>query len=289
MRYMGGKGRIAKHIVPILRAIRKQPYVDREGGTPIVQMYVEPFIGGASIFEQMDNPRLGSDLNPYLIALLKAVRDGWEPPADIDVAMYNMAKANQDKLPAHLIGFIGFGATFGAKWFGGYARGNDHKGNPRNYPDEMRRSLLKTAPLIQGAMLVSQPYDKLPIPPGSLIYCDPPYMGTTEYRDKDFDTYSFWQWADQKVDEGHTVLVSEYTPPPKAERRYWKTLWSGTVPDPMRNLKKAHGGSVEPKERPVERLFMRGLGHPSNNVSAMRLTKLLGKTMAQLDQEGWNQ
>ncbi len=50
------------------------------------------------------------------------------------------------------------------------------------------------------------------IPANSLIYCDPPYVNTTGYRDKiDHDT--FWQWCRDKAKEGHTVFISSEIAP----------------------------------------------------------------------------
>ncbi len=45
-----------------------------------------------------------------------------------------------------------------------------------------------------------------------MIYCDPPYEGTTKYKDA-FDHSKFWQWCRDKSNEGHIVFVSEYNAP----------------------------------------------------------------------------
>ena len=55
-------------------------------------------------------------------------------------------------------------------------------------------------------------YQDLEIPEKSLIYCDPPYRGTTGYK-TGFDNDLFWQWCRDKTTEGHTVLLSEYSAP----------------------------------------------------------------------------
>lgn len=272
MRYLGGKSRLVKHIVPIMLAARKPG-----------QLWVEPFVGGGSVFEAVENPRLGGDLNQYVIALLKAVRDGWVPPSNVDEGMYRIVKANPEKFPPHMVGFVGLGASFGAKWFGGYARGAN-RGGERNFADEMKRALLKAAPGLQGAMMMHASYDALPIPPGRhIFYCDPPYFGASEYKDKKFDTYQFWDWCEDRVKDGHTVFVSEYTPPPAMYRHFWTEVWSGQVPDPLRNLKKSHGRSIEDKPRPTERLFVRGLHHTKEPSSpGKRMQAVLGKSLAEI-------
>ena len=49
-------------------------------------------------------------------------------------------------------------------------------------------------------------YDQVKIKPNSIIYCDPPYLGTAKY-DEIFDHRVFLNWcADQKV----PVFISEY-------------------------------------------------------------------------------
>ena len=50
MGYMGGKHRIAKDIVKILRTHRK-----------LGQLYIEPFVGGGSVISLMDGEREASD------------------------------------------------------------------------------------------------------------------------------------------------------------------------------------------------------------------------------------
>jgi site-specific DNA-adenine methylase len=58
MQYLGGKSRLAKKIVAILENLR----------TP-GQVYLEPFIGGGSVFSLMSDPKIGSDLHEDLILL----------------------------------------------------------------------------------------------------------------------------------------------------------------------------------------------------------------------------
>lgn len=62
-----------------------------------------------------------NDAHPYLMEMWKALQQGWEPPDIVTEAEYQYIKAHKDEDPA-LTAFVGFGCTFGAKWFGGYAR-----------------------------------------------------------------------------------------------------------------------------------------------------------------------
>ena len=66
----------------------------------------------------------------------KALQQGWEPPDLVTFEDYEYVRAHQDENPA-LTAFVGFGCTFGAKWFGGYAR--DVRGGVR--PNRMLEGL----------------------------------------------------------------------------------------------------------------------------------------------------
>lgn len=52
-------------------------------------------------------------------------------------------------------------------------------------------------------------YRKVPIPDGSVVYCDPPYKGTQKYI-HEFDHEVFYQWA---LSRPFPVFISEYNMP----------------------------------------------------------------------------
>lgn len=84
MKYMGSKSRIAKYIVPIL-----QECIDSNN----VTTYIEPFVGGANIIDKIRcQERIGSDINPYLIALLKRVQEGKPLLDEVSKDTYNLGK-----------------------------------------------------------------------------------------------------------------------------------------------------------------------------------------------------
>jgi len=208
MIYMGSKARIAKHILPIILK-------DRKPG----QWYVEPFVGGANIIDKVDGLRLGADSHPYLILRLKAMQTGWMPPEIITEHDYNAIKSDPNAYPPELVGYVGFSLSFGAKWFGGWGRcrrGDDYVG-------QALRNHIKQVPLIQDVLFVHSHYQELGIPPQSIVYCDPPYAGTTKYKD-DFHHGNFWRWCDKIIEDGHTVFVSEYAAPD-----HWKCVWEGAI------------------------------------------------------------
>lgn len=202
---MGSKRRLAKHLLPIILKDRK------EG-----QWYVEPFVGGANMIENVDGNRLGADVNKYLVACLKLIRDNPDSLPDlITEDEYNEAK-DSDFISDGLKGYIGFAMSFGGKFFGGYRRDKaGTAGDIENMKTQSRRSknaALKQSALIQNVWFVNKSYTDLVIPPDAIVYCDPPYANTTKYR-SDFDHDAFWQWVRETASNGHRVYVSEYEAP----------------------------------------------------------------------------
>lgn len=53
-------------------------------------------------------------------------------------------------------------------------------------------------------------YQAVVIPPDSVVYCDPPYKGTAEYKDGGFDYPRFYNWLRTR---DYPVWVSEYAMP----------------------------------------------------------------------------
>ncbi len=209
MKCLGGKTRVAKHILPIM--------LEARGDRP----WVEPFVGGANMIDKVDGRRIGNDIHPYLIALLRAVQEGWVPPTRISQEEYYAIKKAPQKYPNELVGFVGFLCSFAGGWFQGYARGNDlirRNTSPTidskktNYAERGSRVLVKQAEKFVGIDFRCGDYFKMEIPPHSLIYCDPPYVGKKQYKNR-IDQEQFWDWCREKKAEGHLVYVSEHSAP----------------------------------------------------------------------------
>lgn len=175
--------------------------------------WVEPFAGGMNVIDKVSGLRIANDDHYYLIALFEAVSKGWEPPSIVLEEEYNSIRTNQNtgKYPPYLVGFVGFGCSYSGKWWGGYARGNDVVGRPRNYANESKRNLLKQAPKLNGITFVCGDYRDLIIPENAIVYADPPYANTTRYKSK-FDHVDFWNWC-RRVRQNHRLYISEYNAP----------------------------------------------------------------------------
>ena len=127
MKYVGSKNRLAKDLVPII-----QSYIDKYNITD----YYEHFCGGANIIDKIKcQNKYGSDIHPYLIALLKQTQiDTSVFPETISEDEYRLVRDNKEAYPDWYVGLVGFCASYNAKWFGGYANKVRTKiGSIRNY------------------------------------------------------------------------------------------------------------------------------------------------------------
>lgn len=199
MRYMGGKVRIANDIASILNAFTW-------GGQH--RPFVSLFCGGCAIESKVKaDLKICNDIHPYLIAMWRALQEGWIPPDAISREEYYQIKANPDVDPP-LTGFVGFGCSFGGKWWGGYAK--DKRGD--DYCGQAKRGVLKDLEGLRDTMFLRMDYRQVAIPVGAVVYCDCPYHNTTTYSTK-FDSVGFWDYMRWLNDCGHLVFVSEQSCP----------------------------------------------------------------------------
>jgi len=188
MRYQGGKSRIAKPIAQII--------MQAAGG----DCFVSLFCGSCAVESKVQgfSRKILNDRHEYLIAMLQGVQQGYNLPEHITPEQYQYIRENKDADPV-LAGFVGFGCSFGGKWFGGYARNK----TGTNYAEQSKRSLLKDMATLQDAQFVCGDYRHLCIPQNSVIYADPPYNNTTGYAGDMFDTTEFWIAMRLLADLGH--------------------------------------------------------------------------------------
>lgn len=198
MQYLGGKHRLAKKLVAAIRA---------EVGDLEVW---EPFCGGLSMTVEFAKTSRGtaSDAHPALMSLYAACRAGWDPPESVSEEEYKAAKTLPDSDPFKA--FVGFGCFFGGKWFGGYAR----SGPIRSYAAASSRALVRQlAATSHWNFECGSFFDLTPFPAKGLIYCDPPYAGTTGYSQGAFPHAAFWTRCQEWAALGVPVYVSEFSCP----------------------------------------------------------------------------
>ena len=104
-----------------------------------------------------------------------------------------------------------------------------------------KESAMKQSPLLRDVEFIHSSYQDLEIPSNSIIYCDPPYQGTTGYKDG-FNHEEFWDWCRMKSKEGHEVYVSEYNAPDDFE-----CIWSKELSNTI---------SKQSSTKPCEKLFI---------------------------------
>lgn len=202
MRYLGSKMRISGQLSSFLKSQRKPG-----------QRYVEPFCGACSILRKMDGPRTANDNCIYLITFLKCLQQGWIPPLSISEERYKELKQlYKEGICSPEIGFCGYFASFGGKWFGGMAR---DKKSSRDFSHEAHKDSIKLSEGIKDVSFYCLDYKEfLKILTDAyknerfLIYCDPPYANVTGYKNK-FDTKLFWDVI-KEYSSRHDIYVSEY-------------------------------------------------------------------------------
>ena len=222
MQYLGAKKTIAAELAAVLETLR--PTADA--------LFADLFCGSAAVAAAMSGPRILNDACPALINMYNAYQAGtWRPPSELSEADYKAIRTamnSEDPLTA----FAAFGCSYSGKWFGGYARDKNPE-TRRNFAATAGRSLKKIMDRLEGATFTCHDYRLWSLkvfgticpPPGILIYCDPPYKGTTTYGGMaPFDTDAFWAFVRMWRAMGCTVVVSEYEAPAD-----WREVWTRPV------------------------------------------------------------
>lgn len=228
---MGSKNRIAKDILPIML-----DFVRLEN----LECWVEPFVGGGNMIDKVPDTllRKGFDINGHAIDALIAVRDHLSRmPDSLSEEQYKALKYSS---PDPINSWLRFVASFGGRFDGGYARrkGSDESTFIRHGVSNAK----KQSPSLQGVELIKSSYEDIDVE-NSLIYCDPPYEGTTGYKTGGFDHAKFWEWC-RYQSIFNKVFISEYNAPPD-----FTCVWQGVV---KTNFSSSRQGATH---EAVEKLF----------------------------------
>lgn len=210
MVYLGSKAKIANWLIPILNQI----ILDYN-----ITEYYEPFVGGANVIDKIKcEHRVGNDKNKPLIALLEVARDNFDMiPKNGNKEWFDRARAiytgkSDEKMEDYLIGAIGWLGGYSGKGLSGSYNGDS--GN-RHFYIERYNNLKAQVPNIQDVEFLCDDYQKLEIPNGSLVYCDPPYQGTTGYGyawERAFDYDIYWNWVREKSKTCYVICSEEVFP-----------------------------------------------------------------------------
>lgn len=203
---MGSKARVVKELMPIILKDR-QPH----------QWFVDMFCGGGSMAQNAGGNVIANDKNKYLVAVFQGLQEGREGMRHIPREMYNRAREEfkagiNEEFDDFDLGWIGLLASFRGKFYGGYSGHNVVES--KDYITKAIENVDRQAPYIQDIHFMSNSYEDYVFTEPCIIYCDPPYIGTTGYRVAlDFDHEHFWQWCRERTMEGHQVFISEYEAP----------------------------------------------------------------------------
>ncbi len=208
--YLGGKIRLSKHIVPIIES-----YIENEN-----TLFIDLFCGGCNIVDKISktNNKIANDNHKHLVNMWIELQKGWKPSnLEYTKKYYDYVKNNQNKLPSHLVGLVGFHYSYGGKWWGGFAKSR--------YEDHIQRSVSKTleqVQLLNDVKFTCYDYKYYSNIKDAVIYCDPPYKKTTQSSTRynvEFNHEEFWGWC-RMMSKNNIVLVSECDVPSDV-----KVLW----------------------------------------------------------------
>ncbi len=218
MQYMGGKARIARRVVEAICA-----------DIPDRAVWFEPFVGGGNVLEHaapVFDRCFAADAHLDLILMWEHLVAGGLLPNFVTREDYQELRSAE---PSWLRGYAGFAGSFGGKWFGGYGvRGGDGPVIRNGY-----RSVNRQAGVFMKhrVRFTYAKFGDITPPDGAVVYCDPPYAGTTSYSSLSaFDYDSFYrtlaQWA-----ERCSVYVSEYAVPDDVDAT---EIWSASKGNGLR-------------------------------------------------------
>jgi DNA adenine methylase len=137
------------------------------------------FCGSLNVVRHVQTPRrLAVDACGPLIFMWRAALRGWVPPTEVSREEYDRVKATQDPRDP-LTAFVLFGCSFGGKWCGGYAKNRP----TQRYAEYASHQVVAKARDCVGLVLEHADFQEMVYwPPGTVLFCDPPYAGTTGYN-----------------------------------------------------------------------------------------------------------
>lgn len=220
MKYLGGKKKIAKYIAYIINTYH-----------PNINHYYEMFCGMCSVGLLVNAKyKHFSDAFKPNISLLNAIKEGvWQPPDEFPLEKYNEYmrhvkeveksgnKYELEKLYNNpLTSYVGFGLSFGAKYFGGFARNKAGNNDNSKFISSTNEwiNLIRLGNKFVNADFKHADYRTI-LPTNSVIYLDPPYIDTTALKQnkETFNHDEFYNYCDELVKRNNQVFISEYFMP----------------------------------------------------------------------------
>ncbi len=202
-----------------------------------ITTWVEPFVGGANMIDKVPDTfkRIGYDLNDHTIHALIDIRDISDfLPNSVSEEEY---KSYKGLPPQRITSWVRFMLSFGGKFDNSYAR--EKGSDDTTFCGYGKRNALKQSPKIKNVQFICDSFENLNFE-DCLIYCDPPYQGTTGYKTGSFDHDKFFNWCREQA-KRNIVFVSEYNAPDDFE-----CVWQGEIKTNFASTrKKATHNAVE--------------------------------------------
>lgn len=200
MQYLGGKAGEGRRIAAVCSSRLRAD-----------SLFVDMFCGALNVVRHVNHPhRMAVDACGPLICMWRAALAGWVPPRVVSKEEYDRIAKEQDPHDP-MTAFVMFGVSFGGKWKGGYAKDRP----AQRYAECASNGVVKKAKDCTGLVLEHNTFQqKHPgcWPSGTVLYCDPPYAGTTGYKAVEpWNPGAFWHWAERHARLGVHVFVSEGT------------------------------------------------------------------------------
>lgn len=214
--YHGGKSR---HSKAIYSAIMK----DLNGKE--IKGLVEPFCGGLNVTKEFINYKCYCfDSNEELIYMYSFIKDNGLPEMPIITKERHKELLVQEEYSFEGA-FSNFFCTYMCKYRDSFAS-NDTK---EKWHNQRYRSIEKSLSTIKAANFKCCKFTEIEKfidinSGGYIIYCDPPYAGTTNYKNNDFNSDEFWTLVEKWSSFGNYVYVSELQCPIESEVIYEKSL-----------------------------------------------------------------
>lgn len=202
---MGSKRRIATSLSDIIM----KDVVKSNG-------FIETMCGGLNLTDKIFHENIICyDNNKYLIALYKFLQKYNIPPSmrEVTYEQYIRVQRNKNLYYDWYVGLVGFCASYGGKFFGGYARhykgddsGSIAKGSIENLIKQ-KETICRVKNFICCDYYNINPKEYN----GYVFYNDPPYKDTTKYS-TGFDYEKYYNWC-RELSKNNIVYCSEYWMP----------------------------------------------------------------------------
>jgi len=217
--YHGGKKRIGAEIAREIRNVADDIF--EEDGIKY-EGYCEPFAGMCGVYQHIPElfedysssfKYIAGDRNESVIKMWNRAKRGWKPPTTCTKVHFMELRGNGRSSAEK--GFIGHACGFRGKYF---VTWKTHGQNLDHQSQNVSR--LAKGPL-RNVKFTTCDYTQFSLLENHIIYCDPPYLSSSQYLNERnvrcrFDNDAFMEWTENMTRQNNLVFMSERAPVPSA-------------------------------------------------------------------------